>query len=1479
MYSVAASSTNRTTSSGSLSDTDNSLLSELDAIDEALLGETTQTRIETILAAVETFAFNALFAIVSRTSSLRIVSILVLLIEFGQLAAFAFAPIFEWGPWADSSLQPVLSVLSLRVVFSSFHIFRLINFAVYAALIAAACDAAYVGLALRDHSRSKIWPLRLLRYAVGFAVTVLYIPIMSVLLTPLACDYEAEPPVLRDYSDVGCWEVEITAYRMVSSVLALVFLMGTAALSLVYFQDALGSGHLLARPHARVDCATHVVKTVLLFGFATGAGSPGVLGGLLVVTMISIFVLQVLFMALYNLKLQLARTGGFLALAWLGSMALATVSVNGHPSDDGVSRGSNGVFVSALLIAPAVGVFGAVLAWLRLSKLWRRHTVATVGSVSSSVDLSSSRFILVTDVELVARMHMASGNIDAANSVFRAGFDQFPNSVFVVLCYVRFLASVGNTAMAHAYLDKSHALPAWIDLRFARYRKMREVEQAQLARGLTTGSMDLVSYVQFESMLRTAKSHHNSALRAVSTFWRTLLRSDRAFLEKSAKLIARIDESERTANNYYRQLVRKYPTAPGLLSAYATFLDEVSNKPALASRFLSKAKRVEAALRDSTEHGEGADAEAALATVNGAVDALVTLTEDGCIASLNTHARKLLGFTHALSRDELLHKPFGLALLAPSFSEWFHDMLADASTSPRPLLVTVRCKDKSELAVNMILARVPRADVAHFMVILRPVQTRSHRVALYCTKNGAVAALAGSVERMLGLDPEDLLGAPLSQVLSSPSAGSSQMRPNVSNGSFGSYRELTASTSDSSGLQAWLSTLDRGAVVPLAPQAVVIGSGVHAFGTGPGAMGMIVLESLATHTLEFAISAEGRILACPSSAAQALFGRSETEMLGQTLNSVFVVPDDNVVANNLPNVITEATHERAAHVIAEMERPGAGKQFKPAEVWVDTWEQWRMLRSAAVGEFDRETGALPLFPHLPDSGLALAAAAVARNTATGAMRMILLPLGLAHDSLTGVRTDGHSTTSGAPPTVTASVPKLGRSTGSTTGETMSLVSDSEHGMVMSARARLSAKRRLAELDSDVGAAVRAMKTKAASAVNRLKWRLCASTFVIACLCLAVFVASTILLHEAELEPPRAEWASMRLQEMSRTVSAVQSLYILDRCLAVKDAAKESASSNASTPWNDELDHLVEVNELLLHDPRFVDEARGALDDLERDVFRAIEHMHEHHALLANTDGLYDPDSALDKLHAGAPQVELYFFDGIGEVFAAYPAVPSRELSVTTAAYNLDRAIMVYTSMAQDFVNGVNERIGHESHLGDEAVRGVVRSDASLAGADDSHGEGSAAGNATHAESAEALVLADMAFFVLFNGRHTLRAGLEYALELEHRVVAATMEQSLIVVCSLTGILIVLHLVVVCTVVVPEFRRLGRRRRETMAVFLAIPKVSVSDLVRMSKTGRKGGRRSGTPGAATIEGQSGDNGAQDAKGCGETEHGRYTLFDC
>ncbi|KNC49655.1 uncharacterized protein AMSG_05708 [Thecamonas trahens ATCC 50062] len=635
------------------------------------------------------------------------------------------------------------------------------------------------------------------------------------------------------------------------------------------------------------------------------------------------------------------------------------------------------------------------------------HTIDEVGGRR----FQAPRFWLVTDVELVARSHIQRGAPDAANAVFRAGFEQFPDSVYILLCYVRFLASVGNTAMAHAYLDQSLALPARADLRFVRYRKLREVEQAQLAHGLTVGAMDLISYVQFETKLRTARAHHKAAISALSNFWRTLLRSDRNFLARSAKLIARIDAAERSANDCYRELILKYPTAPGLLVSYAAFLDQVSNKPVLADRFLRRAKHVATINADDTgdggvgPHATETEAEhredGGVGVVNSAVDAIVTLGSMGQITSFNAQARKLYGYTSHAADKEIRGESFARALFAQPYSEWHEVILSSASSIPRVFLLDALATDGSTFPISFSIVRMSShtgqaaASSAAYVAVIRPRAASDERIALYVSPAGSVTACSGRPEPMLSMNPRQLVSSPMHTLFPSDTRGMAALT---------SWLGTDSATSGSLDPHVRIIRHRNGRRLP----CVISGSWLG--GSGAAWIGMLVVEPIASYSIDILVSNGGKVIAVSDAIARALWGVSELELLGSDLSLALDIPPQ-VSPSALPSAISRATSLRADAILSSLEL-GPARTTSLANSWFRKPAEVAALHAAVANSRTGDSASpLPLLvesvpgaeagrgicivrsrPH-PLSGTHVYMAAVAAPEGVGGnFRVMFLPL-------------------------------------------------------------------------------------------------------------------------------------------------------------------------------------------------------------------------------------------------------------------------------------------------------------------------------------------------------------------------------------------------------------------------------------------------------------------------------------------------------
>jgi PAS domain S-box-containing protein len=114
---------------------------------------------------------------------------------------------------------------------------------------------------VRNHF-TVLWPLKLLRSIGSFSATVLYIPVLTLLLSTFNCsDPHTNPYMVRA---IPCWEPGHIVQSVITGVLMVCFIAICGLFVLVFFDNHMLSTNLAAKVHGRVEFAFLVVKTVLV---------------------------------------------------------------------------------------------------------------------------------------------------------------------------------------------------------------------------------------------------------------------------------------------------------------------------------------------------------------------------------------------------------------------------------------------------------------------------------------------------------------------------------------------------------------------------------------------------------------------------------------------------------------------------------------------------------------------------------------------------------------------------------------------------------------------------------------------------------------------------------------------------------------------------------------------------------------------------------------------------------------------------------------------------------------------------------------------------------------------------------------------------------------------------------------------------------------------------------------------------------------
>lgn len=237
---------------------------------------------------------------------------------------------------------------------------------------------------------------------------------------------------------------------------------------------------------------------------------------------------------------------------------------------------------------------------------------------------------------------------------------QYPDSAAVRLAYSNFLIHFRRDEQAgHAQVEEVRRISPSIQYRFMVFIRDMERLKKQRALSFGHGTMDLVSYVEFQSQLRRAVRTHKKAFRGMRNFWRHLL-SDNSMqgIDALGKMLRDLHAYESTAEKTYKGLLKKYPRSVRLLRSYGVFELEIKNEEDSARKFFTKADQLEdeqAAIADEEEAAGNS-----MAFAGGDKDGFIVISKRGTIRNANKKACKMFGY----KKEEMMGR--NVSMLMPS---------------------------------------------------------------------------------------------------------------------------------------------------------------------------------------------------------------------------------------------------------------------------------------------------------------------------------------------------------------------------------------------------------------------------------------------------------------------------------------------------------------------------------------------------------------------------------------------------------------------------------------------------------------------------------------------------------------------------------------------------------------------------------------------------------------------------------------------
>ncbi|KAJ3056566.1 hypothetical protein HK097_005963 [Rhizophlyctis rosea] len=477
----------------------------------------------------------------------------------------------------------------------------------------------------------SLYALKTLRFLTVLGGTVLFMPILEILFVAIDCRLDG---TMYHYEGVKCFG-GANALATVLAIIGLVFFLPyTVAMTSVYFDISPAMPSPTARsPLGRVDFWYTLIRIALVTAF-TFSTSPILHLCFLIPCLVALCYFGYFYQQFYKQVYNEIR-----AAIWTSALFMAVVAAIAY----GTKKGDKDVLFISVFAFGGVGLGVGVL----IVKLYRRNVENHVysGMQKKRLEQNNNNPLqnpftkqksgitgalergdfnedqAFTDINKIVRTHTVKKDIkvfrhpgeveiacrflfhnrdaDAlylADQIFQEGFRQWPRDAMLNLVYANYIVTFlpGRDQDAGFHINRAKKLRPTFDAKFFIFMQDRTLEQLKRTRGLNSSTMNISSYVEFQTMQNGARANHLAALVELREFL-THVRSSSSGKDPTTYpiFLQRISEAEQRANAYYQKLVARWPKSKVLLRMYATFLLQVKNDTETATRLMAIADEIE----------------------------------------------------------------------------------------------------------------------------------------------------------------------------------------------------------------------------------------------------------------------------------------------------------------------------------------------------------------------------------------------------------------------------------------------------------------------------------------------------------------------------------------------------------------------------------------------------------------------------------------------------------------------------------------------------------------------------------------------------------------------------------------------------------------------------------------------------------------------------------------------------------------------
>ncbi|KAI9183560.1 hypothetical protein H9P43_004478 [Blastocladiella emersonii ATCC 22665] len=460
-----------------------------------------------------------------------------------------------------------------------------------------------------------------------------------------------------------------------------------------------------------------------------------------------------------------------------GGRGSTVMQSRGNLSDAGTNGGlGRGGCPVVRSTAPLAGINGGGPSGFRNESLHER-----------ALDNPTLRSMLqsVSTVEIIGRFLLRRKAWRVVEAWYRAALAVHVNNVWLHMLYCNFVDTM-NAERAANHDDSYSTIPTdattWeaipnlspsLSARFFLFCRDMDREQKSATKNVISGTdrLDLLQYVEFQRSYTEAKRYHAKCVASIQQFW-ILFLSRRVQFQAFEAAVRLIITNTRRADEFYRQLLSRYPKATHILKAYSNFARLVLNDSELADTYANLAESARLRDEEQARNFGGADGQDSAGLIAGGGfaqynrTAVVVVNQAGTIQEVNGGSLRLFGYNH---RNELVERKVNT--LIPFPWRMFHDDYMDRykASGVRKLIGAKRMlyglHSKGHCFPIEITVTEMKAQQHLFAGIISAVPERDNRAVVMINRDGVIQMVNRFATTLFGYKPSEFVGENVSLLM------------------------------------------------------------------------------------------------------------------------------------------------------------------------------------------------------------------------------------------------------------------------------------------------------------------------------------------------------------------------------------------------------------------------------------------------------------------------------------------------------------------------------------------------------------------------------------------------------------------------------------------------------------------------------------------------------------------------------------------